>query len=273
MLAHIRRRSPVHDLCGATKLLVFLLWSVLTMAGYDTRVMLVMAVLGMVCFALSRVKMREISFILKMLVFFMAANLLTVYLFAPEQGVGIYGTRHLIAAGAGRWTLTWEQVFYEFNILLKYLMIVPPAIVLITTTCPSEFAASLSRIGAPYSLAYAVSLALRYIPDVQRDWEAISQAQQARGVELSGKAAPLKRLRGMAAILIPLVLTSIERIDTISRAMELRSFGKHKRRTWYAARPFSRADFAVLAAALLLCALGFWITFKDGSRFYNPFAR
>jgi energy-coupling factor transport system permease protein len=67
------------------------------------------------------------------------------------------------------------------------------------------------------------------------------------------------------------VFSSLERIDVISHAMELRSFGKHKRRTWYAARPFTKTDAAVLITAVLLFALGMWVTFRDGNRFYNPF--
>jgi energy-coupling factor transport system permease protein len=53
--------------------------------------------------------------------------------------------------------------------------------------------------------------------------------------------------------------------------MELRSFGKHKRRTWYSGRPFTRADALVLIPGALHFCLGIWFTFKDGSRFYNPF--
>ncbi|MDR2481419.1 MAG: energy-coupling factor transporter transmembrane protein EcfT [Spirochaetaceae bacterium] len=271
MLAYIERQSPVHILSGTTKLAVFILWSILTMAGYDTRVMFVMAILGFMCFAFSHIKICEVSFILKMLVVFMIVNLVTIYLFAPEQGSIIYGTRHLIIKGYGRWTLSAEQLFYEFNILLKYLLLVPVAITLVVTTNPSEFAASLNRVGVPYTITYAVSLALRYIPDIQRDWETISQAQQARGVELSKKAPPLKKLRAAFAILLPLIFSSIERIDTISCAMELRSFGKHKRRTWYASRPFAKMDFVVLILAVILFCIGIWITFKNGSRFYNPF--
>ncbi|GHU96055.1 hypothetical protein FACS189479_09700 [Spirochaetia bacterium] len=56
----------------------------------------------------------------------------------------------------------------------------------------------------------------------------------------------------------------------ISHAMELRGFGKNKKRTWYAAKPFSKADILVMAGAVLLFALGCWFTFRDGDRFYNP---
>jgi energy-coupling factor transport system permease protein len=249
MLAYIGRKSPVHSLSGAVKLIVFLLWSVLTMVGYDTRIMAVLTVVSIILFALSRIRFREVSFIFKMMVIFLVLNLAAVYVFAPEQGVLIYKTRHLLA-GSGRFTLTTEQLFYEFNIFLKYLMIIPPAILLMVTTHPSEFAASLNRIGVPYTIAYAVSLTMRYIPDVQRDYQAISQAQQARGVMFSpergkrlsasggkrlsggkrrpGKNNPISRLKSSARLLLPLIFSSLDRIDVVSRAMELRGFGKHK---------------------------------------------
>ena len=38
-------------------------------------------------------------------------------------------------------------------------------------TNPSEFAASLNKIGVNYKIAYSVAIALRYIPDVQRDYQ------------------------------------------------------------------------------------------------------
>jgi energy-coupling factor transport system permease protein len=271
ILSYIARKSPIHLLSGSTKLLVFLLWLILTMAGYDTRITAFRSIAGILLFILSETKIREVSFIFRMLLFFMACNLLGIYLFSPEQGVVIYGSRYLIWKGFGRFTLTQEQLFYECNVLLKYVMIVPLAILLIVTMNPSEFAASLNCIGVNYAIAYAVSLALRFIPYVQRDYENISQAQQARGIELSFKVSRVKRLKGAGAILLPLVFSSLDRIDVVSRAMELRSFWKHKHRTWYAARPFIRVDLLVLILSGILFVLGMWFTFQDGNRFYNPF--
>ena len=64
----------------------------------------------------------------------------------------------------------------------------------------------------------------------------------------------------------------MDRIDVVSNAMELRGFGKHKKRTWYSGKKLERADYVTLAVTALLSALFLFITFKDGSRFYNPFA-
>jgi len=272
MLSYIENNSPVHSLTGACKLIVFLLWSVLVMVSFKTPVLLFLAVLGVALFVISKIRFSDISFTVKMMALFLALNLAAIYLFSPEQGVKIYQTRNVIIEGHGRFTLTWEQLFYEFNIFLKYITIIPPALLLIITTHPGEFAASLNRIGVPYTAAYSVSLTLRYIPDVQRDFEAIYQAQQARGLELSRKASWVKRLKRTVPLLMPLIFSSLDRIDVISRAMELRGFGKNRKRTWYSAKPFKKADVVSLVINVLLFIAGIWYTFHDGNRFYNPWA-
>ena len=71
-------------------------------------------------------------------------------------------------------------------------------------------------------------------------------------------------------ILLPLILTSLNRIDTISNAMELRGFGKNKKRTWYTKRPFARRDFIAIAIGAVLLAISLFVTIRFG-RFYNPF--
>jgi len=271
ILEYIDRTSPVHSLTGAVKLVVFLLWSILAMVSFKTPVLITLSVCGIIFFAVSKIRLSDISFIIKMMALFLGLNLIAIYLFSPEEGVKIYQTRYLIYEGAGRFTVTREQIFYEFNIFLKYLSIIPPAMLLLVTTHPSEFAASLNRLGIPYTAAYSVSLALRYIPDIQRDFEEISQSQQARGLELSKRASLLKRLKGVVPLLLPLIFSSLERIDVISLAMELRGFGKYKKRSWYSARPSRLADKLTLIISILLFTAGIWYTFHDGTRFYYPF--
>jgi energy-coupling factor transport system permease protein len=270
-LSYIDGISPIHSLTGAAKLIIFLLWSILAMVSFMTPILLALAALGIVFFGVSKIRFSDIAFIIKITALFLVLNLAAIYLFAPEQGVQIYQARHLIWEGVGRFTLTREQLFYEFNIFLKYLTIIPPAILLVVTTHPSEFAASLNRIGVSYAAAYSISLALRYIPDIQRDYESISQSQQARGLELSRKAAWIKRLKRTVPLLLPLIFSSLDRIDVISRAMELRGFGKYRKRSWYSAKPFSRADIVSLTVSVLFFAAGIWLTFREGNRFYNPF--
>lgn len=271
MLAYIDVDSPIHRLTGSTKLICFLLWSITAMLSYDTRVLGIMFILSLVLFKLSKIEFKQIALVFYFILAFLMINNIAVFIFAPFEGVHIYGTQHDVVKLVGPYVLTQEQLFYQFNMTLKYLTIIPLGLVFLSATDPSEFASSLSRIGVNYRMAYSVAIAMRYIPDVQADFIEISQAQQARGIEMSSKASLWTRLKNMSAILMPLILTSLERIETISYAMELRAFGKHKKRTFYAKRPFLKRDLYTLIGFSILMIIFLMVTFSNGTRFYNPF--
>ena len=69
---------------------------------------------------------------------------------------------------------------------------------------------------------------------------------------MSSKTSFFKRLKRMANIIFPLIFSSMDRIDVVSNAMELRGFGKNKKRTWYMGKKLQRNDYLTL---VLLSAL------------------
>ena len=268
---YIDRPSPIHRLTGATKLVCLLLWSFAAMLTYDTRMLTALPILSFLMFYISRIKLKDVSFMLGFTAVFMVLNNVLVFAFSPQHGVELYGTRHVLFSLGGNYVVTKEQLFYHLNLVLKYLSTIPIVLLFVCTTNPSEFAASLNRIGVKYTVAYSVALALRYIPDIQREYHDISQAQQARGIEMSRKQSLSKRLKSASAILIPLILSSMDRIETISNAMELRGFGKNKRRTWYMGRKFSKLDILAMVFCALLLVVSLSLNVINGSRFWNPF--
>ena len=271
MLSYIKKDSPIHKLTGATKLICFLLWTIAAMITYDTRVLIGLFIAGIIVFKISKIKFKDVSFILYFILFFLLLNTLLIFVFSPYQGVEIYGSRTDLFHLIGPYTVTKEQLFYELNVILKYFATIPMALLFILTTDPSEFAASLNKIGVSYKVAYTVSIALRYIPDVQRDYKDISFAQQARGIDLSSKEKLSKRIKNSAAILMPLIFSSLERIDKISLAMELRAFGNNKKRTWYNSRKFGKIDYISIVILLIIVGISIAMVKVNGSRFYNPF--
>lgn len=268
---YIDRPSPIHKLTGASKLFGLILWSLGAMSGFHTPFLAVLTVGALVLFKVSKIRVKDISFMLGATLVFLVLNNLLIYLFSPEHGVEIYGSRTVLLEGIGRYTITAEQLFYHLNVVLKYTCTIPIVLLFICTTDPSEFAASLNRIGVSYRISYAVALALRYIPDIQREYHDISLAQQARGVEMSKKASLVNRLKSASKILIPLVMSSLARIDTISNAMELRGFGKNSKRSWYSGRPFTKGDFIAMGVSAAIVVISVLLTLFNGGRFFNPF--
>ena len=270
VLNYLDRDSVVHKMTGTTKLAFFLLFTFASMITYNTWVLLGLFAVSLVAFKLSKIKYREVRFMMIFMLVFLLLNNVFIFLFDPNQGTNLYGTRHVLCHLLWRYDVTAEQMFYMLNISLKYFVALPVAILFISATNPSEFAASLNSIGISYKVGYSVAIALRYIPDIQRDYHSISQAQQARGVELGKNEHFFSRLKNSVNILLPLILTSLNRIDTISNAMELRGFGKNRKRTWYTRRPFARRDFIALGLGVVLLIVSLTVTIKFG-RFYNPF--
>lgn len=273
VLNYIPKQSFIHSLSGTTKLIIFLSFSFLCGLSFDTRVLLVLLLLSFLGFALSKIKLSEIKIMSTFLVVFLVMNFILLFLFNPEYGPNLYGSRTVLFHIAGRYYVTLEQLFYQFNVSLKYVIGFPIAILFISTTNPSEFASSLSQLGVPYRVSYSVSLALRYIPDIQNDYHEIAQSQEARGVALGKDVKFVERIKNSAKIILPLVLTSLNKIDEISNSMQLRSFGKHKKRTWFMKKKMTTADYAVIAFCIVLFVVGMIITNQGGNNLYNPFVR
>lgn len=271
LLTYAPKNTWIHRLSGFSKLLFFLLWTLTGMLTYDTRVLVFMLVFSFVIFAMSKTEWKQVGTVFKFILLFLCLNLIFIFVFSPYQGTEIYGSKTVLLPLAGHYAITKEQLFYEFNVMLKYFTVAPVVLMFIVTTNPSELAASLNKIGVSYNISYALAIAMRYVPDVQSDFTKIRHAQEARGIEMSGKASLPERIKRMSAIIFPLLFSSMERIDVVSNAMELRGFGKYKKRTWYMAKKLDRNDYLTIGFVLIFMVAALAITYADGNRFYNPF--
>ena len=271
MLSYEKKNTFIHRLSGCTKLIFLILWCFASAMTFETPVLLLMLVMGAVIYVKAGIKWKQVSSVFMAIMFFMVLNLVAIFFFAPYQGCEIYNSRTAICRLFGNYFLTKEQLFYEFNVFIKYFTVIPSVFIFLTTTDPSELASSLNGIGVPYSIAYSVEIALRYIPDVQDEYTRIKNAQQARGIEMSAKGSLITRIKNTALIIFPLLFSSMEKIEVVSNAMELRGFGKKPKRSWYSRRPMTKYDKYALTFIALFFVGTMVITFADGNRFYNPF--
>ena len=262
----------IHRLSGVTKLICFLLMTSAVMFTYDIRVIIGIMVFSYILMRIARIRFSQVRLMFVYVFIFLIANFILTFLFNPRYGTEIYGTEHDLFTFGGRYILTQEQLFYQITKFSKYLSVIPLGIIFILTTNPSEFASSLNGIGINYKVGMSLSLTLRYFPDVADDFQAIRLAQEARGLDMSKKASVSSRLKNTSAILAPLLFTTMDRVDLISNAMDLRGFGKSKTRTWYARRPLRKADYVSIAVCALVLAISLYIRFAvNHSFYYNPF--
>ena len=101
-----------------------------------------------------------------------------------------------------------------------------------------------------------MELAYRCIPDIVRDYQNISTSMQARGVEMDPKKIGLwKRLKQMVLIIVPLLLSSFDKVGNIANAMDLRGYGKLKKRSYYAEHEMTEADKVFRVVYLVMLAV------------------
>lgn len=268
---YIERQSLFHSLDGSIKLLMLIAWTFFAFAFMDARVFLAMIVLGLGLLKVSKLPNKAIWPLLLFIFIFTIFNSAFLLLITPEFGSKLTGT-YTDAIHIGFYRITFETIFYCITLSLKYIAIMPITILFLFTTHPSNFASSLNRVGVPYRVAYSVSIALRYIPDVKVEVENIINAQEARGVAFKkGDASIPKRLKNYATVMMPLLLSSFNRIEVVSNAMDLRGFGKNKKRTWYHRRKYSAMDLTFAGISFVVLVLGIAIKAGIGAVYWYPF--
>ncbi len=112
-----------------------------------------------------------------------------------------------------------------------------------------DLVAALRWFRLPYVLCFTLALALRMIPQLERDLATIRDAQRSRGIELD-RGSLLLRARRLAMVVLPLMTVSIARLETLARVVESRGVLGARRRTFYR-RPRPRVvDVVVMTASI-----------------------
>ena len=269
---YVDKDNVIYNLSGLTKLIVFICMTAAVMFSYDIRFTLFVLAISVVLFRVAELKFSQIKTMLIYVAIFLTMNFVFTFIFAPTYGTELYGTYHELFRFNDYFVVTVEQLFYQISKISKYASVVPLGMMFLLTTNPSEFASSLNQIGLSYKGTYAISLTLRYFPDTVRDYNDIALAQQSRGLDLSKKEKMSTRIKNTINICMPLIMGTLDRIDKITNAMDLRGFGKYKKRTWYVTESLNKKDIVALVFGVGILCISLGISyFINGSRFWNPF--
>lgn len=262
--------SFFHRMDGAVKLILLLTWTVVTFLFMDLRVFAVMLAGGITMLLQARIPIRKMALLFWALTVFTLINSIFILLITPRFGTTLTGSdTPLISLGYD--TVNAETLFYVLTLSLKYLTLLPITLLFIFTTHPSRFAASLNKLGVPYKLAYAVSIAFRYIPDLTKEFRTILNALQMRGLGISrGDGTLLQRARNLTQAVVPLLQSSLQHIESVSDAMDLRGFGTKPRRTWYMGTVMTLSDKGIALLCVVLLAAGIGLKRMLFQSFWYP---
>jgi energy-coupling factor transport system permease protein len=92
------------------------------------------------------------------------------------------------------------------------------------TTDQASLVRSLVKLGLPFEWGLVLAIGLRYIPTFYGLYTAISEAQQARALDLA-RGNFFTRLRSYLPILVAMIISALRTSEKLARAMESRALG------------------------------------------------
>lgn len=238
-------------LTGKTKVRLFFLLIAILTATWDIRIIAPILILAIICLISIKPDFKKNIGITIFVILMNLFNLALTWFISPNYGLQMVGGETLLFKFTEHFIVTSETLWYLMVRLTKFMASFLVSLTFIQCITPSELAAGLHSIKIPYKVCTIVSLAFRYIPDITRDFNNIKTSMQTRGMELDSKKTSIfKRLKQYVLILIPLVITSFDRVGNIANAMDLRGFGKEKDRTYYSEHEDTKADKALVALVI-----------------------
>ncbi len=141
------------------------------------------------------------------------------------------------------------------------LMILASSVIMYTTT-PTEITDGMEKcFHLSRNTGMSITIALRFIPVLFEELDRIIKAQQARGACFD-KGGPIKRIKSMKTVVIPLFQNSIDRAARLGEAMDARCYTGGKERTKLKPLSYDVTDVAAYFLIAGITFLGIWIAVK-----------
>ena len=201
---------------------------------------------------LSRIPIRIVFKSLKAIIFIMAFTaVLNVFLTSTPNSTPLFSWWIINIYEAG----IYNAAFIVVRIIA---MIIGTSVFLTYTTTPIQLTDAIEQLLAPlkvfklpvHEFAMMMTIALRFIPTIIEETEKIMAAQKARGADFT-TGSPIKRIKALIPIIIPLFISAFRRAGELATAMTCRCYRGGKGRTRLNVLKLSYRDFVIVVVAVL----------------------
>jgi energy-coupling factor transport system permease protein len=246
-LRYIDRHSIMHRLYPLVKLAwVFVVAVGLFLYREPRSGLIMLGIIILMAVVVSRVPFSDLLASSRLI--FGLGILLMIFHFFADPGNPVYHLGPLTVTDGG---LHEGPIFF-----FRLSVVVLASFVLIWTTDTRDLMVSLTRIGIPYRYAFAVFLALRFLPLVQREVDAVQSAHAIRGRAAS---SGLKhRIQLWQRYMFTVLINGLRKAEATATAIECRGFGAYPDRTYVKDVKFHPAEvwlpilFVLIQAGLIL---------------------
>ena len=144
-------------------------------------------------------------------------------------------------------------------IIWKMILVILCSSILLYTTSSSEMVYGLKIFFTPLKIfkisptkiSFSLSLAFRFIPILLEQATKILKSQISRGLSFEGMKL-MDKIKALKSILLPMIILSIKRADTLAETMEVRLFSLSRSRTHYKKRKLKKEEILVMIVVTVL---------------------
>jgi len=157
----------------------------------------------------------------------------------------------------GMGSLKWEGFFLGIMIICRLAALALILPVFTHTTEPHQITAGLCALKINYRAAFVITSAFSFIHIFKNEINIIIDAQKMRAMTVfesqgSGKPRPFSGIRAYITLFVPLMLSAMRKARCSAIAMDARSFGVYKTRTWLDKPQMKKNDFLLITACFVL---------------------
>ena len=157
--------------------------------------------------------------------------------------------------------ITRGGLLLGLSFILRLINMVTATLLLLSVTPLDELITLFTKLRLPRTLAFLITTAIRFVPELDKKRQRIITAQRARGI-VSDKGGWLKKFRSQVAVMVPLIVNGILMAEQLTMALVNRGFGYRNQWTVTQDLKFKPADYFVMALTLAGFAAGCLIRFQ-----------
>ena len=152
--------------------------------------------------------------------------------------------------------ITDKGVLFSLLFVLRFMGATLPLALMLTVTQMSDLSNVLvNKLHIPYKYAFSLTTAIRFIPVFAKEMTQIMEAQTARGVRFDTRNIFIK-IRLIIPLCVPLLISSVKRIESNAMSAELRGFSCRQKGKSYKENHLAFRDYVTFLTLAALTFLG-----------------
>jgi energy-coupling factor transport system permease protein len=228
---HVSRPSFFSRLDVRVKLLFIFLVSTLIFVWENVFYQAAMFLVVMLLVFSSHLDRKLIQKLFAIMIPFTIIMILIQGLWSPIGQTALLTLPEWVPYIGGKLALHWEGLVFGVMVAFRLLSPLFALPLVVMTTDVNDLVVGLVRLRIPFKVAFIFSIALRFVPFIFSEIGSIMEAQRLRGLALE-KMNFFRRIPVFASMLVPLILGSLLKAQTLEIVLQSKAFSGSPERTF-----------------------------------------